>query len=602
MKSTDVLIIGAGPSGMISALCLAKLGISCIIVERNSAINEHPKAHELNTRSIEILQELGFAEEAFVAEASPISDGAKILFCNTINEEFGRIDLEADEERREKYKRHLQSSRPYLNISQTALEKIILKKVESTPQIELCFDHAWQSLEEKDSFIESDILHKSESESFRIRSQFVIAADGAGSPCREFLGIKMEGPDNIQDFASAYFESNLRSHVKTAAKLYWILNPFAAGTFIAHHMEKRWVYMLPAYLEYQKKEDFTKTFFEKRIKTALGNPDLAIEIKSINFWRMSAQIAERYREGRILLVGDAAHRFPPTGGLGMNTGIADAHNISWKIAAVLSAKASLDFLDSYELERRPIAAQNTEESLQNFHKILEVPEAFGLGREGLEKMAKFRASTPGKFLPEFLKEALIRLVTSLAERKLKKYYKDPTLKAKVEESIAEQMPHFDRIGLDIGYIYKNGAIISDSNTPPLAQNRVMDYIPSTHPGARFPHIDLSTSKQYDSTHDFIGYEHFTLIIREKGQTWEKAYRQFIQKDITELSLIKLAELNLPSVNYEELCKQLEIEADGALLIRPDGHIAFRSKSLAHSSINFSHLFNLIFQKKLIQEV
>ena len=106
MKTIEVLIIGAGPSGMVSALCLAKLGISSLVVERNTTLNPHPKAHELNARSIEILSELGFSYEELEGEASPKSDGARILFCNTINEEFGRIDLEEDEERQEKYTRH----------------------------------------------------------------------------------------------------------------------------------------------------------------------------------------------------------------------------------------------------------------------------------------------------------------------------------------------------------------------------------------------------------------------------------------------------------------------------------------------------------------
>jgi len=146
MKSTEVLIIGAGPSGMVSALCLAKLGVSSIIVERNAGISEHPKAHELNTRSIEILADLGISSDDLVKEAAPFSDGARILFCQTVNEEYGRIDLYADTARRAKYEQHLKSKTPYLNLSQTALEKILLRKVADNPLIELFFQHQWQSL------------------------------------------------------------------------------------------------------------------------------------------------------------------------------------------------------------------------------------------------------------------------------------------------------------------------------------------------------------------------------------------------------------------------------------------------------------------------
>ena len=300
MISTEVLIIGGGPSGMISALCLAKLGVKSIIVERNDGINEHPKAHELNTRSIEILDNLGITDKELRAEAAPFSDGARILFGKTINEEFGRIDLYADKERRNKYQQHLKSKTAYLNISQTEVEKVLLRHVTVNPFIELNFDHQWQSLTQNENGEYNEILEKKESRTFSIQSKYVLAADGAGSRCRSALGIKMEGPDRIQDFVSAYFEDDLRAHIKTSAKLYWILNPKAGGTFIAHHIEKRWVYMVPIYLDYEKKASFTKAFMENRIKTALGNRDIDINVKSINFWHMSAQLAESFSKGKKL--------------------------------------------------------------------------------------------------------------------------------------------------------------------------------------------------------------------------------------------------------------------------------------------------------------
>ncbi|MEL6972924.1 MAG: FAD-dependent monooxygenase [Bacteroidota bacterium] len=597
MKTTEVLIIGAGPSGMISALCLAKLGIPCILVERNVGLNKHPKAHELNSRSIEILLELGFTEEELSREASPTSDGARILFCNTINEELGRIDLEEGPGLKEKYERHLRSKRPYLNISQTALEGIMLAKVEAHPLIQIWFNHQWESQVETANGVNSKILNRASEETFTVNSPFVIAADGAGSRCRKFVGIQMDGCENMQEFASAYFEANLRDFIHTPAKLYWILNPFAPGTFIAHHIEKRWVYMLPMYEAYQKREQFTPAFFAQTIKTALGNPNLDIDVKSISFWRMSAQLAEQYRKGRTILVGDAAHCFPPTGGLGMNTGIADAHNIAWKLTAVLRGTAPIEFLDTYQTERRPIAAQNSEESVHNFQKIMEVPEAFGLARDGVEKMAKFRGTAPTKWLPKSIQDAVIGLAQNQAARKLERMDFSPTLQQHVQETINEQLPHFDRIGLDIGYIYEDGALVADGTTPPVPSDRVTEYVPTTHPGARFPHLDLSVSGDYHSTHDFLAYDQFTLIIREEGKAWEAAYLRFIAESDIPLKLIHLDQLDLPRNLSQELRALCEIEATGALLIRPDGHVAFRSNTRpAHSQLLFK-LFNQIFQNQ-----
>ena len=571
----QVLIIGSGPSGMVSALCLARLGVSCLVIERQSGVNLHPKAHELNTRSIEILESIGVSIDELRAEAAPFSDGARILFCSTVNEEFGRIDLYDDPERRQKYKQHLKSETPYLNLSQTELEKILLRHLNAHPLIEIRFNQQWESLIQNEYQVTSTLLDLKDQSSDTVTTQFVIAADGANSRCRQFIGISMDGPDKIDDFASAYFETNLRSHIQIPAKLYWVINPMAAGTFIAHHIEKRWVYMVPAYLNYERKEDFTKEFFERRIKNALGDESLDIDVKSINFWHMSAQIASAYRNGRVLLAGDAAHRFPPTGGLGMNTGIADAHNLAWKLKMTINGEAGEALLDTYEKERRPIAIQNTEESVYNYHKIMEVLEAFGLDRNGLEKLARVKNSPPLKWLPNSWKMSLIDMISSFIGQNLQKFHRDPDFRERILATIADQIAHFDRIGLDIGYIYEDGAIISDGTMPLVPENRVTDYIPSTWPGSRFPHFPISTGPSLYSSHDLLVYGRFTLLIRVMGEAWMKAAKILPQQVQDNLDIINIDDLKARAEDYEAYIKLCNIESSGAILIRPDGHVAWR---------------------------
>lgn len=577
MKKTQVLIVGGGPSGMVSAICLANAGISSIVVERNKDISEHPKAHELNSRSIEIFKSIGIPLDELYSKASPFEDGSRILFCNSINEEFGRIDLLEDQERVNKYKRHLDADLPYLNISQTEVEKILLKHINHYKLIDLWQGCEWKSFSCQTETVSSIVVNLSSNEEVSVESDYILAADGAGSKCRKAVGIQMQGPDHIQDFVSAYFEMNLRNHISTPAKLYWILNPIAPGTFIAHDLDSRWVYMIPIFLKHQDKSQFDARFIEEKIKIALGKSSLDIKVKSIDFWRMSAQIADHYISDRMILVGDAAHRFPPTGGLGMNTGIADAHNIAWKLALVLKGLAGNSLLATYESERRPVAILNKNESESNYHKIFEVVEAFGLNRNGWQDLARLLGTAPIKWLPPFIKRKMSDLAASFASRKISQYHSNNSINAKVTKAIREQTAHFDRLGLDIGYIYEKGALIHDDSTVPTPENPVMDYIPIAMPGARFPHLTLQKDSQTISSHDLLSPTAFTLLLY--GSVVKSRETADLPEQLQDvINIIDVGHMDIHPKSKNELLQMTGIQHGGAILIRPDGHVAWRITS------------------------
>lgn len=570
--STSVLVIGAGPSGMMAALCLAKRGVDCILIERRDSLQTHPKAHELSARSIEILHELGFEYDELAAEASPADDAAKILFCGTINEEFGCIDLRAGSIGR-KYREHLEAPMPYLNLSQVELEKLLQKRVLESPRIQTLYHHQWESFEQDEAGTTSKITNRTTNEIFTVQSQYIICADGAASRCRKALGIEMQGPEKLRDFVNAYFEADLRDVVRTRGKLYFIFSPKAPGSvFIAHHVEKRWVFHTPVETPREKIEDYTAEVMLKKIKAALGRDDVDIQISSMSHWRMTAQIADRFQSGRVFLIGDAAHRFPPTGGLGMNSGIGDAHNLAWKIAMVLDGRATTNLLDSYEIERRPVVQTNCDESRINFERVGEVAEAFGIEVEDVQWVNEKLASSAIRALPTPLRAFTERQVQRYGENLLSRYHSDPVVRERVLSAIAHQQSHFDRIGLDLGYTYEEGAILRDGTAAIESDDHVSSYVPSTRPGARFPHFWLDGNKKQRSSRSIIDYRVSTLLL---GAAIQPLPADIDIESRYGVRLFSLGSSDIPLCYQGAVHTMLQIEFDGALLIRPDGHVAWR---------------------------
>lgn len=575
--SAPVLVIGAGPSGMVSALCLAQRGIDCILVERREVPETHPKAHELSARSIEILHELGIGYDELAREASPAEDAARILFCGTLREEFGCIDLRA-EGRERKYREHLEAPMPYLNVSQVELEKLLQARIAETPRIRLLYNHQWESFEQEAEEVSSRITNRATGETFTLHSQYVICADGAGSRGRKALGIEMKGPDKLLDFVSAYFQADLSQVVRTRGKLYFIFSPKAPGSaLIAHHVEKRWVFHLPLSSPHDKVEDYTPEVMVEKLKAVLGRDDVDIQLTSMSHWRMTAQVAERFRSGRIFLVGDAAHRFPPTGGLGMNTGIGDAHNLGWKLAMVLTRRATPRVLDTYEQERRPVAQKNCDESLRNFERMNEVAEAFGIQVEDARWVHEQLHGPAMRALPGMLRRWTERRVHRLGESILSRYHRDPAVRERVLAAIEHQRSHFDRIGLDLGYTYEEGAILPDGSLAETA-HRVSSYAPSTRPGARFPHFWLDGNRRQLSTRSIIDYRASTLLLGEAVATLPTDLSTLEPHAARhEVRLFRLAQAEIPLCHRAVVHAFLQIESDGALLLRPDGHVAWRQR-------------------------
>lgn len=541
-------------------------------------LQEHPKAHELSARSIEILHGLGFSHDALAAEASPHDDASKILFCGTLQEEFGHIDL-ATGGGTEKYREHLAAAAPYLNLSQVELEKILLARVRETPLTELRYSHQWESFTQSSAGVVSRVTDRATGAELAVESRYVVCADGAASRTRAALGVKMVGPEKLRDFVNAYIQADLSGVVGTRGKLYFIFSPKCPGSvFIAHHVERRWVFHTPVATPHEKVEDITPEVITERIKMALGRDDVPIKITSMSHWRMTAQVADRFRGGRCFLVGDAAHRFPPTGGLGMNSGIGDAHNLCWKLARVLRGESPDALLDTYETERRPVIQTNCDESRRNFENMGEIVEAFGLKVEDIDWLQEQMHTSPLAALPSPVLAWSRKQVERVGASVLARFNQDPEVRQRVTAAIAHQRPHFDRIGLDLGYTYARGAVLPDGSPAERAENLVTEYVPSTRPGARFPHFWLDGRRGAVSSHSVLDYARSTLVYGASiTLDVDARARLDVAAKALGVRLFGLDDAVIPLSHRGAAHAFSQIEGDGALFVRPDGHVGWRQR-------------------------
>ena len=367
----DVLIVGAGPVGLTAALLLERLGCSVLIVERRDGPQRAPAAHAVNARTFEIWRQIGLDVDHIRAHAQDPADAGAVHWVTKLG---GDVIASLPYERQGDEQLAVTPT-PLRNLSQHRLEPLLVDAL-GKAGIDVRYEHCWESATSDDAGVISMITGPDGTR--RVSSRWVLACDGASSPVRRMLGIEPEGPHRIQSFVMVHFAANLRHLVGDhPGVLFWICDPAAGGTFVAHDIDREWVYMHAYDPDAEDAASYTPARCDQLVRRALANPDVDLDIVTIATWTMTAQVAPRFRAGRFFLVGDAAHRFPPTGGLGLNTGVQDAHNLAWKLAAVEHGRAEVDLLDSYEQERRPVAQRNAEVSLANALKLIEVPVALG---------------------------------------------------------------------------------------------------------------------------------------------------------------------------------------------------------------------------------
>ncbi|MEM9564500.1 MAG: FAD-dependent monooxygenase [Actinomycetota bacterium] len=531
-----VLIVGAGPVGLMTGLLLDQQGIDYRIVERRPTLHLAPQAHVISSRSLEICRSVGIDDETIRRLGPSPADTSSVRWVDRlVGRDLGVFRIGAA--RRTIERMLTQSPTPTTNLGQDRFESVLFDHLDRSERV--LFSHAWSGYESTDGGYRSTVElddGAGAGETVEIRSRHLLGADGAGSRVRKALGIDMVGPDNLQTYLNIHFRADLRRELTgREGLLYWVMDDRVSGAFIAHDIESTWIFMKTVDDE-TTLDPIDEGHYADLLRLAIG-VDVDVDIVSMNPWRMTAQIAERYRNDGVFLVGDAAHRFPPTGGIGMNTGIQDVHNLVWKLAMV-EGGGDPALLDTYEPERKPVAETNSSQSLTNATKMFEVAARLDVDGDGTISAADLDAVLG-----------------------------DPERQARVQEAVDGQAAHFDMSGLDLGFCYPPGPLVLGDGDPPPSDDPVSIYVPSTTPGARLPHAALQRNGEWLSTLDLVRHDAFLVLAGSDGTSVEVG-----GSDVpVALAVVGSgSDLTPADDTYDEL-----FPSDRTLIVRPDGHIAAR---------------------------
>ena len=512
MIDVPVLVVGGGPVGLTASLYLSLFGIESLLVERHPGTAILPKARALNARTMEMYRQIDL-EDAIRAVAMPDRFGGTILWSESL---AGR-EIKRLHPGRGSAANQALSIAGNCGCSQDILEPVLRQRAEAAGPGRLRFGTALRELN-CDADGVTATIEDAEGRGEQVRARYLIAADGSQSRIRQQLGIGRRGEADVYDSINIHLRADLTPWIaERPAALYLIEQPELRGTFLTINGSDRWGFLVTSLSHYGfTPEQFTPAFSTEIVRRAVDVADLAVEVLGVSAWKASAMVAERYRAGPVFLAGDAAHEMPPTGGFGLNTGVQDAQNLAWKLAAVLRGEAGDALLDSYDAERRPVGEAVTHTSLLN---------ALSMGRT-----------------------------------------------ARQTEAVLPRKEFLNEIGLVFGARYASRAVVSQEEPAPVA-DAIEAYVPSATPGCRAPHVALRKASRKLSTTDLLG-RGFVLLTAPAGSAWRGA------ADRLEGPRVANAVIGdeIREEDGGDWLAAYGLREDGAILVRPDGHVAWRSPS------------------------
>jgi putative polyketide hydroxylase len=515
-----VAICGAGPVGSTLSILLSRLGVHHLLFDKREVMNDVPRARGVMARTMEIWGSFGITDD-LQRYALPPRWLKQMIYQETLaGPLIAAIPsmLPSISEQR--------TPANYICVSQDKVDAVLLDHARKYSDVSIQLGTELVDLHNDDLGVDLILDSKRGKEARKLRVQWLVGADGAGSRVRSFAGITRSGQSDLEHFINVHFYADLsRWTADRESPLLWTFMRGCEGAMAPIDGEKFWrcqIWFDPAI---DPLATWTADRVAQRVRAMIGAPENAtpaIALHSFFPYTISALIADRFREKRVLLVGDAAHQIPPMGAFGMNTGVQTAHNLAWKLRSVVAGHAPTALLDTFDTERREVAVRVCHYGVRN-----------------LERVRQMRN------------------------------------KASVEEkraALAGSGPSGNWLGLDLGVHYDvPGAFVPDGTPPPVVANPIADYIPCARPGCRAPHIWLRAGDKRLSAIDLFERE-FVLLTGADGASWRAAAAALDTP--VPLRVYTLGqELHAETESFENL---YGIGAQGAVLVRPDGHVGYRS--------------------------
>ncbi|WP_221513057.1 FAD-dependent oxidoreductase [Streptomyces luteogriseus] len=556
---TDVLIVGSGPAGASAALALSTYGVPNIVVTRYASLADTPRAHITNQRTMEVLRDLGVEQEV-IAQATPQHLMGNTTFCTSLaGEELGRVRswgndplVQAEHE--------LASPTRMCDMPQHLMEPVLVNAAVARGT-RLRFQNEYLSHTQDADGVTALVRDRLRGDTYEIRAKYLIGADGGRSKVAEDAGLPMGGQMGVAGSINIVFEADLaRYTAHRPSTLYWVLAPGAtvggigAGLVRCVRPWNEWL-IVWGYDVNAGAPDLTTEYAESIVRALVGDDDVPVTVKSSSAWTVNEMYAETYANGRVFCAGDAVHRHPPSNGLGSNTSIQDAYNLAWKLKLVLDGTAHPRLLDSYTAERAPVGRQIVTRANRSIRETAPVFEAL----DGLSPQ------TPEQLWANI---AARKDATEAAEKQ----------RAALREAIAFKAYEFNAHGVDLNQRYDAGssaAIVPDGTPDPgFARDPELYHQPSSRPGARLPHAWITSGTRTLSTLDTVGRGRFTLLTGIGGEAWVRA----AEEQEVEIATVVIGPGQQCEDPYGDWARLREIPDAGALLVRPDGFVAFRHAS------------------------